>query len=332
MKRLPPQQITDPTVFGKVAVLMGGWSAEREVSLQTGNAVLGALLKEGVDAHAVDPRDEFQSTLQQSGFDRAFIALHGRGGEDGTVQGALEFLQMPYTGSGVLGSAISMDKVRSKQLFEASGLATPGYFSLESDEQLSLAAEKLGFPLAVKPAREGSSIGLSKVTHTDQLREAFILAKQHDKQVLLEQWIEGPEYTAAVINGQVLPMIRIETPNIFYDYGAKYTANTTQYHCPCGLDEDVEARYAELVLRAFDATSARGWGRVDFMTDGFGKAYMLEVNTVPGMTGTSLVPMAAKQLGYTFEQLVWRVLETSLIDFASNGSSSNQSREHCNAG
>ncbi len=331
MNQLPPPQISDPALFGKVAVLMGGWSAERDVSLQTGKAVLEALVKEGVDAHAVDPRDEFQSTLQQGGFDRVFIALHGRGGEDGTVQGALEFLQLPYTGSGVLGSAISMDKIRSKQLFEASGLATPGYFLLESDKQLELAAEKLGFPLAVKPAREGSSIGLSKVTHADQLREAFALANEHDKQVLLEQWIEGPEYTAAVINGQVLPMIRIETPNVFYDYEAKYLANTTRYHCPCGLDEEVEREYADLVLRAFDATSARGWGRVDFMTDESGKAYMLEVNTVPGMTGTSLVPMAAKQLGYSFEQLVWRVLETSLIDTDLN-ESSKRSREQRDAG
>ncbi len=314
MKRLPAQKIKDPVEFGKVAVLMGGWSAEREISLMSGNAVLAALVSQGVDAHAVDPSEDFQTALKEGGYTRAFIALHGRGGEDGTVQGALEFLQMPYTGSGVLGSAISMDKVRSKQLFAASGLATPGYFLLESAEELALAADQLGYPLAVKPAREGSSIGLSKVTRLDELHKAFDVAKTHDKQVLVEQWIEGPEYTAAVIDGLVLPMIRIETPNVFYDYEAKYFANDTQYHCPCGLDPDVEAEYARQVLIAFNATSARGWGRVDFMTDDAGKAYMLEVNTVPGMTSTSLVPMAARQLGYTFEQLVWRVLETSVIE------------------
>ncbi|MFK8030279.1 MAG: D-alanine--D-alanine ligase [Gammaproteobacteria bacterium] len=314
MKRLPPPLITDPGEFGKVAVLMGGWSAERAISLQTGEAVLNALKHEGVDAYAVDPRDNFQDALGDGEFDRAFIALHGRGGEDGTIQGALEFLKLPYTGSGVLGSAISMDKVRTKQLFEASGLATPGYFLLESAEHLNAAADKLGFPLAVKPAREGSSIGLSKVTQIGELAKAFDIAHALDKQVLLEQWIEGPEYTAAVINDQVLPMIRIETPKVFYNYEAKYFSDDTQYHCPCGLDDEVEARYAEQVLQAFEATSAKGWGRVDFMTDEHGKAYMLEVNTVPGMTATSLVPMAAKQLGCSFEQLVWRVLETSLID------------------
>ncbi len=314
MKRLPPLKVKDPVEFGKVAVLMGGWSAEREISLMSGNAVLKALLSKGVDAHAVDPSDDFQSGLKEGGFDRAFIALHGRGGEDGTVQGALEFLQMPYTGSGVLGSAISMDKVRSKQLFAASGLATPGYFLLEKADELAPAAEKLGFPLAVKPVREGSSIGLSKVRSVEELLHAFDVAKTHDSQVLVEQWIEGPEYTAAVVDDLVLPMIRIETPNVFYDYEAKYFANDTEYHCPCGLDPDVEADYAEQVLKAFHATSARGWGRVDFMTDDAGKAYMLEVNTVPGMTSTSLVPMAARQLGYTFEELVWRVLETSVLE------------------
>lgn len=314
MKRLPPAKVSDPIEFGKVAVLMGGWSAEREISLKSGHAVLKALRNAGVDAHAVDPSDDFQTELLKGGFDRAFIALHGRGGEDGTVQGVLEFMHMPYTGSGVLGSAISMDKVRSKQLFAACGLATPGYFLLEQAEDLEPAARQLGFPLAVKPAREGSSIGLSKVSKPEELAAAFEIAKTHDSQVLVEQWIEGPEYTAAIINERVLPLIRIETPNVFYDYEAKYFADDTQYHCPCGLDEDVEAAYAAQALKAFHATSARGWGRVDFIAGEDGTAYMLEVNTVPGMTSTSLVPMAARQLGYTFEQLVWRVLETSLID------------------
>lgn len=319
MKSLPPLKLSDARDFGKVAVLMGGWSAERAISLQTGEAVLEALVKKGVDAHAVDPRDDFQRALKKGQYDRAFIALHGRGGEDGTLQGALEFLGMPYTGSGVLGSAISMDKVRTKQLFEACGLDTPGYFLLEDAEQLEDAATRLGFPLAVKPAREGSSIGLTKVTQASELRPAFDLARNHDRQVLIEQWIEGDEYTAAVIDGHVLPMIRIETPKVFYNYEAKYFSNDTQYHCPCGLDEAAEAEFARQVLSAFEATSARGWGRVDFMTDDSGKAYMLEVNTVPGMTSTSLVPMAAKQVGCSFEELVWRVLETSLIETQEDG-------------
>ncbi|MEM7083675.1 MAG: D-alanine--D-alanine ligase [Pseudomonadota bacterium] len=311
---LPPLRIQDPAEFGKVAVLMGGWSAERDISLQTGTAILAALRSRGIEAQTVDPRDSFQAALQDGGYARAFIALHGRGGEDGTVQGALELLQIPYTGSGVLGSAISMDKVRSKQLFEAAGLATPGYRLVRFADELDDAAAALGFPLAVKPAREGSSIGLNKVTRADELRRAFDAANALDTHVLLEQWIEGPEYTAAVMSGVVLPMIRIETPNVFYDYEAKYFSNTTQYHCPCGLDPDTEARYAQDVLNAFEATSARGWGRVDFMTDSNGSALMLEVNTVPGMTATSLVPMAAKELGCSFEELVWRVLETSLSD------------------
>lgn len=319
MSALPPCKVSNARDFGKVAVLMGGWSAERAISLQTGEAVLAALLAKGVDAHAVDPRDDFQQALKAGQYDRAFIALHGRGGEDGTLQGALEFLDLPYTGSGVLGSAISMDKVRTKQLFEASGLDTPGYFLLEDSTQLGAAADQLGYPLAVKPAREGSSIGLTKVTQPSELSAAFELAKVHDREVLLEQWIEGPEYTAAVIGEQVLPMIRIETPKEFYNYEAKYFSNDTQYHCPCGLDEATETRYAQQVLQAFKATSARGWGRVDFMTDDSGKAFMLEVNTVPGMTGSSLVPMAAKQLGCSFEELVWRVLETSLIDTHEEG-------------
>jgi len=314
MKRLPPEKVANAVEFGKVAVLMGGWSAEREISLVTGKAVLQALLNRGVDAHAVDPKDGFKRTLLNGDFDRAFIALHGRGGEDGTVQGALEFLQLPYTGSGVLGSAINMDKVRSKQLFEAHGLFTPKYFTVESIEQLHEAAAQLEYPIAVKPAHEGSSIGLSKVSESGGLAEAWAIASTHDSHVMVERWIDGDEYTAAVVDGRVLPMIRIETPNEFYDYEAKYFSDNTQYFCPCGLSDEREADYAEQVLTAFNATSARGWGRVDFLTNQEGQAYFLEVNTVPGMTPSSLVPMAARQLGYSFDELVWRVLETSMVE------------------
>lgn len=315
MMRLPPERVSNPADFGKVAVLMGGWSAERDISLITGKAVLKGLLARGVDAHAVDPKESFQDTLQGGDFTRAFIALHGRGGEDGTVQGALEFLQLPYTGSGVLGSAINMDKVRSKQLFEAHGLLTPKYFTVESLDDLKAAVSQLDYPVAIKPAHEGSSIGLSKVTQASELSEAWAVASTHDSQVMVERWIEGSEYTAAVIDGRVLPMIRIETPNVFYDYEAKYFSDNTEYFCPSGLASELEEGYAKQVLTAFNATSARGWGRVDFMTDADGNAYFLEVNTVPGMTPTSLVPMAARQLGYSFEELVWRVLETSMGEF-----------------
>lgn len=312
MNRLPHCRISDPLDFGKVAVLMGGWSSERDISLLTGKAVLGALIKRGVNAHAVDPADGFQSTLIDGKFDRVFIALHGRGGEDGTVQGALEFLQIPYTGSGVLGSAISMDKVRSKQLFEACGLHTPRYFLAETAADLPMIAAQLGFPLAVKPAHEGSSIGLNKVSDQKQLEEAYAIAATHDSNVLVENWIDGGEYTAAVLDGHVLPLIRIETPNTFFDYEAKYFSDDTRYHCPAGLPVEEEQRLAEEVLTAFNATSARGWGRVDFMLDENSTAFFLEVNTVPGMTSHSLVPMAARQLGYDFAELVWRVLETSV--------------------
>ncbi|NNF17918.1 MAG: D-alanine--D-alanine ligase [Gammaproteobacteria bacterium] len=304
----------DASQFGKVAVLMGGWSAERDISLLTGSAVLRALLAQGVDAHKIDPQEGFQRALLDGGFDRAFIALHGRGGEDGTVQGALEFLGIPYTGSGVLGSAICMDKVRCKQLFEAHGLQTPGYFLAASLADLEHIATRLGFPLAVKPAHEGSSIGLNKVDDFAALKEAYAVAVTLDSQVLVEQWIDGPEYTAAILGERVLPMIRIETPNLFYDYEAKYVSEDTRFHCPCGLPGDVEERLAEDCMTAFTAASARGWGRVDFMLDDTGAASFLEVNTVPGLTSHSLVPMAARQLGYGFDELAWRILETSLVE------------------
>ena len=311
--KLPAPLIDDPAQFGKVAVLMGGWSAERDISLLSGAAVLNALQRRGVDAHKLDPQDSFRSALLSGSFDRAWIALHGRGGEDGTVQGALEFLGVPYTGSGVLGSAIAMDKVRSKQVFEAAGLKTPRYAVVtEGASDFQATAADVGFPLAVKPAHEGSSIGMSKVDSAGGVTAAVEAARKYDRTVLFERWIGGPEYTAGILGDVVLPLIRIETPRTFYDYQAKYLSGDTSYHCPCGLDAAVEARCAQVARQAFDAVGARGWGRVDFMLDDDGTPLLLEVNTLPGMTTHSLVPMAAAQAGCDFDELVWRILETSL--------------------
>lgn len=310
---LPPLRVTDPAEFGKVAVLMGGWSAEREISLKTGAAVLAALLERGVDAHAVDPQDGFQTTLLTGNYDRAWIALHGRGGEDGTVQGALEYLSIPYTGSGVLGSAIGMDKVRSKQAIAAAGLLTPRYAVLHDGEPLAPVVEHVGLPMAVKPAHEGSSIGMTRVDDASLLEKAVAKARQYDRTVLLESWIDGPEYTVGILGDVPLPLIRIETSHTFYDYDAKYVSGDTQYHCPCGLPEALEQEYALAALAAFSAIGGRGWGRVDFMMSDNDEPLFLEVNTLPGMTRTSLLPMAAKQAGCDFAELAWRVLETSML-------------------
>ncbi len=309
---LPPLRITDPARFGKVAVLLGGWSAEREISLQTGTAVLAGLRERGVDAHPVDPKDGFQTALLEGQFDRAWIALHGRGGEDGTVQGALEFLSIPYTGSGVLGSAIGMDKVRTKQSFLAAGLKTPAYAVLQANDPVGPAFEHVGVPMAVKPAHEGSSIGMTRVDDASVLEAAVAKAREFDHTVLLEEWIAGPEYTMGIIDNVPLPLIRIETPREFYDYQAKYQAKDTQYHCPSGLPAALENEYSLSALAAFNAVGARGWGRVDFMLGDDDQPLFLEVNTLPGMTATSLVPRAAAQLGCDFPELCWRVLETSL--------------------
>lgn len=310
---LPPLRIRDAAAFGKVAVLMGGWSAERDISLLSGDAVLAGLLRGGVDAHKVDPSDGFQQTLQGGGYDRVWNALHGRGGEDGTVQGALEMLRIPYTGSGVLGSAIGMDKVRSKQVFQAAGLATPQFAVIRDGESADVSARQIGFPLAVKPAQEGSSIGLTRVESAAGLDEALASARQYDRTVLLERWIDGPEYTAGVLGDVVLPLIRIETPRVFYDYEAKYFSDETSYHCPCGLTAEREQVCVDAAAQAFHAVGARGWGRVDFMLGEDGTPLMLEVNTLPGMTSHSLVPMAAAQIGCDFDELVWRILETSFV-------------------
>jgi D-alanine-D-alanine ligase len=304
-------RITDPRDFGRVAVLMGGESAEREISLISGEAVLAALLRRGVDAHAVDPMEGPGPLLGRPGFDRAWLALHGRGGEDGLMQGALETLGMPYTGSGVLGSALSMDKLRSKRLFAAAGLATPRWRVMRDPDEAEGIVAELGLPLIVKPAGEGSSVGMTKVTRAEDLPAAFAEASRWAGPVLVEEWITGGEYSVGVLQGEVLPAVRIETPREFYDYEAKYFSDDTRYHCPCGLAPDVEAGYAVLVRSAFDAVAASGWGRVDFLLPEDGVPRFLEVNTIPGMTSHSLVPMGARQAGIDFDELVWRVLETS---------------------
>ncbi len=299
----------DAKEFGRVAVLLGGDSSEREISLLSGNAVLDALMRRDVDAQAFDPRDhELTKVLD---FDRVWIALHGPGGEDGTVQGALEYLGVPYTGSGVMGSAIGMDKLRTKRLAHAVGVATADYVVLRGPPDFDLALERLGVPMIVKPATQGSSVGMSKVEKAEDLPAAYEAAARIEAAVFAEPWITGKEYTVALLQGRALPAIRIETPKAFYDYEAKYFRDDTRYYCPCGLSVPAEQHLANLAVAAFDAVGAGGWGRADFMMDATGRPLLLEVNTIPGMTGHSLVPMAARAAGIEFDELVWRVLETS---------------------
>ncbi len=295
--------------FGKVAVLMGGQSAEREISLRSGQAVLAALLRQGVDAHAVDVMPDLMAQLM--GFDRAFIALHGRGGEDGVIQGALETLGLPYTGSGVAGSALGMDKYRCKLLWRGLGLPTADFVMLQSEPDLDAAAA-LGFPLIIKPSHEGSSIGMARVESRAELQQAWRDAARYDAEVMAEKWISGAEFTAAILGDEVLPLIRLETPRTFYDYAAKYEADDTRYLCPCGLDEAQQQQLQQLALKAFRSVDAGGWGRVDLMQDADGRFLLLEVNTSPGMTDHSLVPMAARARGIGFDLLVWRILEGTL--------------------
>jgi D-alanine-D-alanine ligase len=290
---------------------MGGRSAEREISLKSGRAVHAALLQHGVDARAVDAGDGVLQQLGQ-GFDRVFIILHGRGGEDGVIQGALETLGLPYTGSGVLGSALGMDKLRSKWLWQALGLAVPEFVVIDDESRPDELIARLGLPLMIKPSREGSSLGVSKVTDAAQLPAALAAARELDDCVIAERFIQGGEYTCAVLGHEALPMIRIETPRAFYDYQAKYFATDTRYLCPCGLDRSQEVELQRLSLKAFAALGCHGWGRVDFMLDDAGRPWLIEVNTVPGMTDHSLVPMAARQAGLSFEDLVWRILEETL--------------------
>ncbi|HUQ10949.1 MAG TPA: D-alanine--D-alanine ligase [Steroidobacteraceae bacterium] len=305
------RHVTDPKDFGRVAVLFGGTSTEREISLKSGNACLAALQKRGVDAHGFDPKEKPLAELLTRKFERVFIALHGPGGEDGTLQGALDFLGLPYTGSGVMGSAIGMDKLRTKRLAQAVGVPTTEYMVLRSPADLDNCLERLGLPMIVKPATQGSSVGMTKVETADQLLPAYQAAAMLEPSVFAEPWITGGEYTVAVLQGRALPSIRIETPATFYDYQAKYFRNDTKYFCPSGLSTEAEKHLANLALATFDAVGAEGWGRADFMMDKAGKPYLLEVNTVPGMTDHSLVPMAARALEINFEQLVWQVLETS---------------------
>jgi len=300
----------------KVAVLLGGTSAEREVSLMSGNAVLKGLTEAGIDAHAVDIRDFPVTRLKEEGFDKAFIALHGRGGEDGTLQGLLEFLAIPYTGSGVMASAITMDKLRTKQLWQGCGLPVSPYVAItrkEMDDGLSEETRSritaLGLPLFVKPSSEGSSVGISRVNQADSLQAALDEAFRHDDDVLVEAFLSGPEYTVAVLGDDILPSIRIQVASEFYDYEAKYFSDDTQYFCPSGLTAEREAELSEIVIKAWRALGCSGWGRVDLMMGGDGQFYLLEVNTSPGMTSHSLVPMAAKQAGMSFSQLVARILE-----------------------
>ena len=304
--------ITDASAFGRVAVLLGGSSSERDVSLDTGTAVLEALGSRGVDAHAWDPAGRGWPEFAAAGFDRAWIALHGPGGEDGALQGALQWLGLTYTGSGVLASALAMDKVRSKKLFSAAGLGTPDYTVVERPADAERAARELGFPLVLKPAGEGSSVGMTKVNSDEELAAACDLALGFGGAALAERWITGSEITVAILQGEALPSIRIETPRVFYDYEAKYVADSTRYYCPGTDDARAERHWGELAIAAFDALGCSGWGRVDFMVDTQGRPWVLEVNTVPGMTSHSLVPMAAKAAGIDFPELCWRVLETSV--------------------
>lgn len=302
--------------FGKVAVLFGGRSAEREVSLNSGSRVLAALQRQGVDAHAFDPAARPLDEL--STFDRAFIALHGRYGEDGTIQGALELMGIPYTGSGVMASALGMDKWRSKMLWRAAGVPIPDYLLLDRSSNFSAVAAELGLPLFVKPACEGSSIGISKVDHAGDLGAAYATAAKYDSLVIAERAILGGEYTVAILGDQALPIIKIETGNNFYDYEAKYLRDDTTYLCPCGLPEDRENELRAQAIEAFRVLGGRGWGRVDFLIDAAiptskGRAYFLEVNTSPGMTDHSLVPMAARAAGISYDELVLRVLALAAL-------------------
>ncbi|MEW6314090.1 MAG: D-alanine--D-alanine ligase [Pseudomonadota bacterium] len=296
--------------FGKVAVLMGGRSAEREVSLKSGAAVLQALLRQGVDAQAFDPAARELAELKQ--FDRAFVILHGRYGEDGTIQGVLEMMGIPYTGSGVMASAVAMDKWRTKLMWLASGIPTPRYVMLDSHSDFAAVARELGLPIFVKPACEGSSIGVSKAKSVAELRAAYEEAAKYDDLVLAEQFIAGREVQFPILGDEVLPSIRIETPHEFYDYDAKYFANDTRYHCP-GLPQETERKLCEMVLRSFRVLGCRGWGRVDLMLTENDQPYFLEMNTVPGMTDHSLVPMGARAAGIEFDQLVLRILEAAHV-------------------
>ena len=302
------------THFGKVAVLMGGKSAEREISLMSGNGVLKALRAKGIDAHAFDPAERDVFDLRREGYARCFIALHGRGGEDGTIQGALEILGIPYTGSGVLGSAVGMDKWRTKMIWIANGLPTPRFRVLTEEENWQSVARELKLPLIVKPANEGSTLGLTKVFSVKELPAAYELAaKKYRDTALAEEFIDGPEYTASILGETALPLIRIEAPQGNYDYQHKYFTDDTKYHCPCGLPAKKEKELQALALQAFRVAGCSGWGRIDIMLDARKRPWLLEVNTSPGMTGHSLVPMAARAIGISYEDLCAKILELAHV-------------------
>jgi len=309
MKALRIQQ---PEAFGRVAVLMGGSAAEREISIKSGLAVFEALKNQAVDVVAVDVKESAIAALAAQKIDRVFNIIHGRGGEDGVLQAILEDMNLPCTGSGVMASALTMDKLRTKLCWQGYGLLTPKWFVLKDEKEIDACIESLGFPVIVKPAQEGSSIGMSKANNKNELRKALILAENYQCDVLVEAWVTGEEYTVAVIDGEALPVIRLQTANEFYDFEAKYQSNSTQYHCPCGLSEQQENKLKVLAVEACKVVGVKGWGRVDVFIDSEGEAQLIEVNTVPGMTDHSLVPMAAKAEECDFDELVWRILETSV--------------------
>ena len=307
------RRIEAASQFGRVAVLLGGTSSEREVSLISGKAVLAGLERRGLDVIGFDPAERALTDLLTLKIDRVWIALHGPGGEDGTVQGALEFLGIPYSGSGVMGSAIGMDKLRTKRLCQAVGVPTSPFVVLREAQDLDTAVETLGLPVFVKPGSQGSSVGMARVERAEDLQAAWEQALRYDPVVFAESLIPGAEYTVSILQGKALPSIRIETPRTFYDYEAKYLCNDTRYFCPSGLSSPAEEHLGRLALAAYEACGAEGWGRSDFMMDRTGRPLLLEINTVPGMTDHSLVPMAARTAGMDFDELVWRVLETSFV-------------------
>ena len=311
---MKPLTVTSAQEFGRVAVLMGGSAAEREISLRSGNAVYQALKNRGVDAVAIDVTGSPIAALSGIQADRVFNIIHGRGGEDGILQAVLDIMGLSYTGSGVMASALSMDKLRTKLCWQGMGLSTPRWFVLENEEAIDDCIAHLGFPVIVKPAQEGSSIGMSKAENREELISALKLAQQYHCDVYAEQWVRGKEYTVGVLAGEALPAIRLETPNTFYDFDAKYCANTTQYHCPCGLSPEREQQLQAVALKACKGLNVEGWARVDVFIDDNDCSQLIEVNTVPGMTDHSLVPMAAKAAGVDFDELVWRILETSMVD------------------
>lgn len=308
------KKVTDPKAFGKVAVVYGGDSSEREVSIWSAEAVLAALQAKGIDAHGVDTQKvDLLSYLIEERFDRVFIALHGRGGEDGVIQGALEYLKIPYTGSGVLTSSVGMNKLKTKQIWKSEGLPVLDSYLLTDLETVEKLRDELNYPLAIKPSEEGSSIGVSRVDYDSDLIAAWEKAGGYDSPVFAENWIEGNgEYTCAILGDKALPIIRMETDLAFYDYEAKYLRDDTRYFCPSGLDEEDEMLFRRLSEDAFTALDGSGWGRIDFVVDKENNPWLLEINTVPGMTEHSLVPLAAKEAGLSFEDLCWLILETSL--------------------